>query len=207
MLSIGSPGKKYSVWTSDDGQPVGGAKAHSEFDFDAVRSLSNIVAEGTFFVENPASNITGIPNFPMSVEGDTGQTMFNEFIQHGIWQMLITAYSEQHSEGHIILDTMEDVYIGFTTGAMPITVQFSGYVPTSPMYNAKIDFITYYNMVMRGSRQQKYKIPVVFWLNNKTHYRVSLNAMEMQTNTEFPDFAFVSMSGTAFKYETYPYFE
>ena len=138
---------------------------------------------------------------PLDIEGAGADNIVDDLYRGVMWHVLITNYMEQHAEGNYIHDAFEDVFTAFSMGSMPIQVMITGYVPNNPDYNCKLDFITYFNLFLRGTSQNKYKIPIIFNLHN-VYMHLRLQSLEMVTDPAIPDFTAVNITGVGYKYHS-----
>ena len=175
---------KYSIYDHHEfsHQPHGPHRDNKEFDVELFRYNAHKVNTGYFAIA---------PEFMPEYH----------IYRDVMWQVLVTNYNESHVEGSVIHNTFEDVFIGFSTGSLPIRVTISGYIGVNPDYNTKLDFLTYYALFLRGYQQNKYKIPIRFALFN-TYMHLRLQSMDMLTDVNMPDFVAVNITGVGYKYVT-----
>lgn len=192
---------KYSIYDHHEfsHQPHGPHRDNKEFDIEAIRYDAHKIDPGYFAVA--PEYIQQFHSLPLDIEGPGADNIVDDLYRDVMWQILVTNYNEAHVEGSVIHNTFEDVFVGFSTGSIPVRVTISGYVGINPDYNTKIDFITYYNLLLRGYRQNKYKIPILFSLHN-TYMNIRLQSIEMLTDANMPDFVVVNIAGVGYKYFT-----
>ena len=189
-------------------QPLGNSRNINEFNQES-RVGAYTVFDGSFGVDMTAlsSSVGGV----QKLVNEFPNLDINEIINTPFWQVFVTSYVESHSEGHITIPTFSDVYVGSAMGANPIRLSITGFIPCNPVYNAKLDFLSFYNLFLRGSRQKINKLPFVFTIGN-VNCNIRLSSIEVTTDTNIPDFVSVSIQGTGYKYYltsflTYDYVE
>jgi hypothetical protein len=192
---------RYSIYDQHEfsHQPYGPHRDSKEYQFDSIRYNANIIESGYFSIS--PEYIQNFGNLPLDQGGPGAENIVDDLYRGVMWQVLITNYNENHSEGVAIHNTFEDVFIGFSTGSIPVAITISGYISISPDYNSKMDFLTYYNLLLRGYRQNKHKIPILFTLKD-TYMHLRLSSLDVLTDVSMPDFVVVNLTGTGYKYFT-----
>ena len=192
---------KYQVLESFENtlrQVIGPSAAKNEFDKEN-RIGANVVETGYFFIE--PSYIISSGRIPI-LGDEVPDSLVDDMYRGVMWQVFLTNYTEGHNEGYYATPSFADVMSCYTTGSYQVSINMTGFIACNPLYNAKLDFISFYNTLLRGSRQKIHKIPIGFSLRN-TFMKLLLVDLQITTSVEMPDFASVVMNGTGYNYITF----
>lgn len=220
---------EYTIYSGEPHlRPAGQGRDDKEYTWDMLSGY-HIVESGLFWIDygsnfdgptftsdtTPYDNDPYAPN-PRTDGWDTlvqkiGSNVHMDditpLITNYVWHLFVTDYVESHKEGHFVYNSFSDTNVGFSTGALPIQVTISGFLPLNPQYNSKLDFMSMYRLFLRGSQTKVYnvytnkfyKIPMVFQLK-KTFLKLNLTNLTLNTSVEMPDFEHVTISGIGYNY-------
>lgn len=130
------------------------------------------------------------------------ETEIDALLDEGMTKYLITSFQEQHNEGYNVMNPVADTYGIYTTGAMPIQVAMDGFLYMTQDQDYRLDFITYYLSLLRGSFLRREKLTAVFMLKD-TMMRLRIQDMNITHTSKIQDFAQMSIAGIGFSYQVY----
>ncbi len=120
----------------------------------------------------------------------------------GFWEFVITQYTEVHADVGIRKNVFGDAFLGLATGASPLQISIVGYVSTTPTRDHRLDFLTMYNLLLRGTQAQKSGVPVGFNLK-KTFIYLDITNIQMGTAAAMPDWTALTISGIGYNYKVF----
>lgn len=115
------------------------------------------------------------------------------------WQVIIQDYREAHADAVNVINTYSNASVIQAMGALPIQVSVSGYLYTTTTEDHRLDFLTVYNEVFRGTLNWEYDIIVNFFVKD-TYMRLFFTRIEVNNNSQLEDMTGISFSGIGFKY-------
>ncbi len=124
-------------------------------------------------------------------------------IDVGFWEFIVTDYSEVHAESYIPREVLGDAYCVYTTGAVPIQIRMSGYLLTTPLVDHRIDFLTVYQQLLRGTQSKKTGLPVGFALKETLVY-LDITQIAQSTAATIPNMTALTITGLGYNYLVAP---
>ena len=178
----------YTIWDQESyNQIVGRSKYASEMSIDPPTG-KEILTSGYFY----------IPDDQVSIIETSNLTGMAPYI-HNIWQVYVSTMHERHNEAIYHENVFADTHLTFAMGAEPIEVNIQGFVATNPVHNARLDFYTFYQLLLRGTAQKELGINVVFKLQ-RTEMNLYLRSLQADIVPDMPDFTQINLVGVGLKY-------
>lgn len=205
--------RDFTIWNEPTGnRPDGEGRDSKIFRTDFERSGYNIIDSGHFHIdfENQMWAVDRMSEGMKKLQEVMGASAFSDIqedIVSPIWSILVTQYQEQHSEGYQVYNSFADSNMVFVTGAMPLNITISGFLPVNRSYNSKLDFLAFYRFFLRGSQtriydhdaKKKHHIPVGFTMGT-TSMLLNITGIKVDTTAEIPDFDLITVNGVGYNY-------
>jgi hypothetical protein len=131
---------------------------------------------------------------------DGNTQLANLIYANGFWEMIIQSYSEQHAEAVDVQDVLADTFVVNTFGAVPVRVQMSGGLWTTPTDDHRLNFLYLYHKGLRGSVLQRSGLAVRFQIKSTTML-LQLTDITLATSADTQDVSPFSLSGIGYRYQ------
>lgn len=125
-----------------------------------------------------------------------------DFVENGFWRFVITGLSEDHDEGHVLHNTLSDTVTLFSTGAVPIGINITGFLLTIPGKDDRARFLKLYADRIRGRVLDKTRSALYFGYKD-TLMRLYITQMAVTNDAQNEVFTNLIISGVASHYGTY----
>ncbi len=113
----------------------------------------------------------------------------------GYYELIITDYKENHSEGVNVINPLTDSNFSFTTGANPVSVTFTGYVIIAKEYNQRDMLAKKYEEDLRGTRGK-----TVRFVYKDMVYKLKIHSLNMTHNSTMQDMVPINIEGIGYSY-------
>lgn len=115
-------------------------------------------------------------------------------LEEGFWEFTLSTHTENHSEGKSQRRVLSDTNITYSTGAMPINHNVTGYLNLMDESDHRLDFLYYYHNVLRGTMCSRLGLQCVLVIRD-TVTRLSLTSLVLNTSARLQDKVTFTLTG------------
>lgn len=122
-----------------------------------------------------------------------------QLAEDDFWQLIVTNFSETHSEFSSAHNTLSEAYVWFATGPSPIAIQITGMLLAERDYDYRTRFLFLYAAALRARQLTLNERTLQFVLKDTCMHLV-VTQLSFSESVKNPDYSVVTISGLAYKY-------
>lgn len=124
----------------------------------------------------------------------------NSLSDDDFWELIVTDYSEAHSEKHAIVNSLSESFCWFATGANPIQISLTAKVLTGGDKDYRTEFLYQYTANLRA-RQLSQNSRTLAMVMKDTLVRLYVLSLNFNESSQEPDFSTFTMTALGYKYK------
>ena len=121
-------------------------------------------------------------------------TVSSDIAANGFWHLAVQSVAETHSEAFTVNNTLSDTVSFFAMGAVPIGINISGVVLTTPKKDDRLNFLKLYADKLRGQALSAANA-VLFFGYKDTLMRLFIQSLTMTNDANIEDLTQVNIAG------------